>query len=442
MTWRRSLLGFAAALGLALVLLAVATLTGVTGHAAPPPPAPLTSVDAPLASNADATQTIVYLQARLKRFPTDHDAWASLGATYVAQARITADPAYYPKADGAFAASLKAEPEGNALALTGLASLAAARHDFAGAEKLARKSQGINSYGAVNQGVLSDSLIEQGRYNEAEVELQRMLDLKPGVPSLTRASYYFELRGNLTAAKQVLARAAAIAYSPSDAAYALYYLGELAFNQGDFTSAGKQYSAGLERDPAYLPLLAGRAKDEAAQGKTAAAVRDYATVVARLPQPSYVIEYGDLLTSIGRTADARNQYLIVDAEEKLFTAAGVNVDLELALFDADHGRAAQSLTAARDEWRKRKSIQVEDGYAWALHVNGQNTEALVHAKKAASTGMSNALFAYHRGMIEKALGHRTQAIAALRRALRINPAFSTLLAPKARTALTTLQTSK
>jgi len=441
-TWRRGLLGVTAALGLALVLLAVATLTGVTRRAPAPAPVALTSLDAPLASTADTTQTIAYLQARLKKFPTDHDAWASLGATYIAQARITADPAYYPKADGAFAESLKAEPEGNGLALSGLASLAAARHDFVGAEKLARQSKAINSYGAVNQGVLSDSLIEQGRYDEAQVELQRMLDLKPGVPSLTRASYYFELNGKLTAAKQVLTRAAAIAYSPSDAAYGLYYLGELAFNQGDFGTADKQYNAGLDRDPAYLPLLAGRAKAEAAQGHTAAALRDYATVVARLPQPSYVIEYGDLLTSIGRTDDARNQYAVVDAEEKLFTAAGVNVDLELALFDADHGRPVQSLTAARDEWRKRKSIQVEDGYAWALHVNGHDAEALVHAKGAARTGMSNALFAYHRGMIEKALGHRTQAIASLQRALRINPAFSTLLAPKARAALTALQASK
>lgn len=440
MTWRRGLLGFAAALGLALVLLAVATLTGVT-HRPPAPPVALTSVEAPLASNADTTLTIAYLQARLKKFPTDHDAWAALGATYVAQARITADPAYYPKADGAFAESIKAEPEGNALALTGLASLAAARHDFVGAEKLARRSQSINSYGAVNQGVLSDSLIEQGRYDEAQVELQRMLDLKPGVPSLTRASYYFELNGNLTAAKQVLTRAAAMAYAPSDAAYALYYLGELAFNQGDFVTARQQYDAGLLRDPAYLPLLAGRAKVEAAQGDNPAALRDYATVVARLPQPSYVIEYGDLLTSVGRVDDARNQYRIVDAEEKLFTAAGVNVDLELALFDADHGRPAQSLVAARDEWQKRKSIQVEDGYAWALHVNGRNTEALAHAKAAARTGMSNALFAYHLGMIEKALGHRTQAIAALQRALRINPAFSALLAPKARAALAVLRTA-
>lgn len=336
-TARRLGLGALVAAALAFLLLFVATVTGTTSSEGKSVQGSTSTFDTPLASNADTAQTILFLQARLKKFPSDQDTWAALGATYITQARLSADPSYYPKADGAFAESLKVEPVGNALALTGLATLAAARHDFVGAEKLARQSKAVNPYGAVNQGVLSDALIEQGRYDDAEVELQKMLDLKPGVPSLPRASYYFELRGDNKDATAVLNRAASIAYSPSDAAYALYYLGELAFNSGDLATAAKHYSAGLTRDPSYLPLVGGRAKVEAAQGKTAAAVRDYASVVARLPQPSYVIEYGDLLESLGRSKAASAQYAVVAAEEKLFIAAGVNVDLELALFDADHG---------------------------------------------------------------------------------------------------------
>ena len=442
MTARRVGVGALVAAALAFFLLFVATVTGRTSSEGKSLQGSTTSLDTSLASNADTAQTIAFLQARLKRFPSDHDTWAALGATYVAQARLTADPSYYPKADGAFAESIKVEPVGNALALTGLATLAAARHDFVGAEKLARQSKAINAYGAVNQGVLSDALIEQGRYDEAEVELQKMLDLKPGVPSLTRGSYYFELRGDNKDATAVLNRAASIAYSPSDAAYALYYLGELAFNSGDLATAAKHYAAGLVRDPAYLPLVEGRAKVEAGQGRTAAAIRDYATVVARLPQPSYVIEYGDLLQSLGRSKAAAAQYAVVGAEEELFIAAGVNVDLELALFDADHGHPAAALTAAKAEWDKRHSIQVEDAYAWALHVNGRDTEALVHARGAARTGMSNALFAYHRGMIEKSLRMKPAAVTSLERALRINPHFSTLLAPKANAALAQLKGAK
>lgn len=428
----------ALAVALCLAMLFVATVFGPTTSSPEPVRVSANSVDVPLASDATTSASIARLQARLRTFPADSGSWASLGALYVAQARLTADPSYYPKADGAFAKSLAAKANDNALALTGMATLAAARHDFAGAEKLARRSKTINPYGALNQGVLADALIEQGRYSAAEVELQRMLDLKPGVPSLTRASYFFELHGRQQDAVAVLKRAASIAYSPSDVAYARYYLGELSFNAGDLDGAAKEYAAGTAEDPAYLPLIAGRAKVEAARGNTAAAVRDYEHVVTRLPQPLYLIEYGDLLSSLGRSEAAAKQYAVVKAEEKLFTAAGVNVDLEVALFDADHGRAASALAAAQSEWDRRQSIQVEDGYAWALHVSGRDREALVHAKHAQRTGIKSALFAYHQGMIEASLGMNDQALSSLRRALAINPHFSTLQAPIARRTLTKL----
>jgi len=65
--------------------------------------------------------------------PGDWTAWAGLAADYVQEARITADPTYYPKADGAVAKSQQIEPHDNFLALTVKATIAAARHDFAGA---------------------------------------------------------------------------------------------------------------------------------------------------------------------------------------------------------------------------------------------------------------------------------------------------------------------
>jgi len=67
---------------------------------------------------------------------------------------------------------------------------------------------------------------------------------------------------------------------------------------------------------------------------------------------------------------------------------------------------------------------------------------LVHAERAARTGMSNALFAYHRGMIEKSLGRDRDAVRSLRRSLSINPYFSPLHAPRARAALKQLETTR
>jgi hypothetical protein len=65
-------------------------------------------------------------------------------------------------------------------------------------------------------------------------------------------------------------------------------------------------------------------------------------------------------------------------------------------------------------------------YAWALHKNGRDAEALDYAREATSTGMRNALFSFHRGMIEAALGQNNAARTDLTGALAVNPHFNPL----------------
>lgn len=378
------------------------------------------------------------LQARLRRLPGDWDAWAALGVTYVEQARATADPTFYRRAEGALQESLRVRPDGNATALAGSAALAAARHDFAGALEQADAALAVNAYDTAALGVRTDALVELGRYDEAFATLQRMLDLRPGVPALARASYAFELRGDLDGARAALEQALAVASRPADAAFAHQYLAELAFNAGDLAAAATHAEDGLTVDPSAVALRAVRARVLAARGETAAALREWADVVRRLPQPSYLVEYGDLLASLGRTAEAERQYALVAATQRLFQAQGANVDLELALFDADRGRVDAALAAARAEWERRRSVHVADAYAWALHAAGRHSEALEHAVAAERLGTQSALFAYHRGRIEHALGLEGAARASLSRALRLNPHFSPVHAPVAEQLLAEL----
>ena len=61
------------------------------------------------------------------------------------------------------------------------------------------------------------------------------------------------------------------------------------------------------------------------------------------------------------------------------------------------------------------------------------------ADKAAGTGWRNALFLFHRGMIEKALGRSAAASTDLHAALTLNPHFNPLQTPVAQHALTALQ---
>lgn len=439
--WRRRAGLAAAAAGLAGVMSISAALL------AQPEVAPSVSAGGGVAAGqpvgrSESAAGVATLQERLVRLPDDWDAWATLGSAYVAQAQQSADTTLYSRADEAFATSLEIRPEDNAPALIGQGTLAASRHDFVTALKLGQQAQRLNASSPATHGLLVDALIELGRYDEAVTELQRMVDLRPDVASFTRVSYYRELTGDTEGARVALEQAGRFAFSPADSAFVEQYLAELAFNQGDLDQAAVHVEAGLRHAPRSPRLLAVRAQVQAATGDVDAALASYREATTRLPEPGYLIAYGELLQSQGRDAEASEQYAVVDAVAQLFRAAGADPDLELALYDADHGRPDAALELAEREWQIRKSVHTEDAYAWALHVNGRSEEALEHALAADALGGSNALFAFHRGMIEKSLGLQEQARASLQEALAINPHFSPLHGDTAETALDELGTTE
>lgn len=384
------------------------------------------------------TASIIAAQQRLEDVPADDMTWAQLGSAYVEQARITADPSYYDKADGALHQSLTLRPEGNDAAMTGQGALANARHDFAGAARLAGQALAVNPYNAAAWGVLTDARTQLGDYAGATEALQRMLELNPGLASFTRASYDAELHGDLAGARSALEQALDTTQGGAGEAFCRTYLGALAFSRGDLEEADAQYAAGLEVMPDDPPLLLGRARVLAAQGRHDAAVEDFRTVVNRQPLPEYLVEFGEYLESQGRDEEAEQQFALVETVRALFVANGVSDDLTAALFAADHGDPAAALAAAQAEFDRRQNIDSHDALAWALHSAGRDAEALPHAQEATALGGASALFLYHRGVIEASVGQLDQARVTLTQALGTNPHFSPLHAPRAEELLSSL----
>jgi tetratricopeptide (TPR) repeat protein len=414
-----------AAVGLGLALFSVSGLLArPQGEVAPAP-----------AVSAPPTSSIEVLQERLRRLPNDWIAWSALGSAYLDEAVATGDPAYYNKVEGALQKSLKIHPQENAAALTGQAALAASRHDFSTALKLARASQRFNSYNTANQGVLVDALVELGRYDQAEVELQRMVDVKPSVPAFTRVSYYRELHGDTAGAREALERADALASRATDQAFIARYLAELAFSTGDLPAALEHVDRGLQAAPGNPSLLATRAKTRVSAGNVVGGLQDYSVSTALVPLSTTIADYAAALRAAGRTEEAHQQEELVRTTYQLLRDNGSNVDLELALYEADRGHGIVALVAARREYRRRVSVHTEDALGWALHVAGQDKSALKHARAAERLSTTNAAFAYHRGMIEHSLGMKPAAQRSLHRALRINPHFSLAGSAKARHTL-------
>ncbi|MFD7879002.1 tetratricopeptide repeat protein [Streptomyces sp. NPDC059766] len=441
--WRVGQLAGCAAL-LAVALTAGSIAVDAARDSRPVAVAAPAAVSPALLGSGDLNAGIAALQAHLRAQPRDFGSWATLGLAYVEQARTQGDPSRYPQAEQAFTRSLALAPD-NDPALAGRAALAAARHDFRNALVYADRALKQNPYSERALCSRIDALVELGRYDDAQKAADLADARHPGVPVFTRYAYVHELRGDVATARRVLQQALDTATSPGDVAYVSSQLGQLAWNQGDDKAALDHYARALGADENYLPALEGRARAQAASGDRAAAITGMENVVSRYPLPGPLVELGELYEARGAEGDrvkADDQYALVDAWIALARANGVDADLDTALAAAEHGDAKAALRAARAEWARRHTVHTADALAWALHVNGQDTEALALAHEATATGYRNASFLYHRGMIERATGHAKDARTHLAAALKLNPGFSPLGARAARDALKSLEAAR
>ena len=431
---RRLLIAGAAAVIAAAALSLGNALRG--GPDAAATPAPSVAV-APAAASTRSTQaTVEQLQTRLRANPRDAHGYALLGVAYEQRARETGDPTYYTKADGALHRALSLAPK-DLVATNGLGSLALSRHRFREALALGRKAHRLSPTTALTYGIVGDALVEVGRYPAAFGAFDTMARLKPGLASYSRISYGRELLGQTAGAIQAMQLAVDAATSePEPTAWTHWQLGKLYWSVGRIGAAEHEYRAALAAFPNYVYALDALAQVEAARGHIAKAISLERRAVDEIPLPQFVGLLGDLYRSSGKTGLARRQYELVGVIQRLLVANGVKTDLETALFDIDHGiRLRHALALARRAQTDRPSIDGDDVLAWSLARNGRCGEAFGWSRQALRLGTRDALKLFHRGMIERCLGHRTAARSYLQRALALNPHFSIVWSPIARKAL-------
>jgi tetratricopeptide (TPR) repeat protein len=431
------------ALGALVALAGAAALAfgGLLGESAsaPRPLAPVGVAATELLQGFSPGDTADYVAALERRVAADRDdaeGRTLLGLAYLQRARETGDAGFYPRAEEALRQALALAPRDHRT-LTGLASLAASRHDFLAALRLARRALAFAPSFAAAHGIRGDALAELGRYREAFAAFDRMATLKPTLASYARVAYARELLGRGRAAAEALGLAVeAGAGAPEHEAWALVQLGNLELGTGRVQAAARAYRAALARVPGYPSAEVGLARVAAARGRFDEAVERLRAVVARVPLPEYAVRLSEVLRAAGREKEAREADTLVATLARLLAANGVRTELETALFDLDRGRRlGDALARAREAFGRAPSVQAEDVLAWALFKNGHCGEARAHSVRALRLGTRDALMHFHRGMIERCLGNRAAARAFLARALAIDPHFSPLHAPVAREAL-------
>ena len=384
---------------------------------------------------ASTDQRIASYQAIVRAKPRVAAGYTLLAAAELQKVRETGDAGYYTRAAATLERGLGFAP-GDPGLLTERGALAASRHDFAAALRDGERAHRADATIARPFGVIVDAEVELGRYAAAGRSLQEMVDRRPDLASYSRVSYFRELHGDIAGARTALELAvSAGGEAAENVAYVQTLVGNLEFGSGRLEPAGRAYREALFRFPGYVPARVGLARIDAARGRTGAAIRRFRAAVSTLPLPEYVIALGDVELAAGRGAAARRDYALVGAEQRLLAAGGVNTDVDLAIFEADHGSPQRGVTLARRAWAAAPSVRSADALGWTLTAAGKARAGLVWSRRALKLGSRDALFLYHAGMTAIAAGRPDLARTWLRSSLARNTRFSPLYAPRAERAL-------
>jgi tetratricopeptide (TPR) repeat protein len=184
----------------------------------------------------------------------------------------------------------------------------------------------------------------------------------------------------------------------------------LLFTLGRLDDAAAEYRASLDAFPGYVHALAGLGRVAAAHEDWDAAVASYSQAIERVPLPEYVIALGDVYEAAGDEGRAQQQYDLVAAIQQLYAANGVNLDLQIAQFNADHNRdLAATVQRARQTYAEQPSLQAADVLAWCELKAGNVDAARAAIERALATGTRDPLVLFHAGMIYRAAGDVVRA---------------------------------
>jgi tetratricopeptide (TPR) repeat protein len=370
-------------------------------------------------------------RAAVRAAPDDADAYALLGEAYVAEARSTGDPSLYARAERALDAALRRDAR-SVGALVGAGTLAGLRHDFREQLRVGLEARRAAPGLARPLAVVADAQIELGRYRGAARSIQRLVDLKPGLPAYARVSYYRELTGDPRGAVRAMRFASSAGGAPESLAYVQTLTGNLELARGRPRAARSAYFAALRTVPDYSDALEGLARVDAARGDRRSALARLRRLARERPPARALALLAELELAAGRPRAARVHVIAARAQHARDRAGGGLPDAEAVLFEADHGSASRAVELGRRVWREKPSIRSADALGWALTRAGRPAAGLRWARRALKLGSLDPTFRYHAGIAARGTpeGRRNLRLA-LRHGLDAYP----LHADRARAAL-------
>jgi tetratricopeptide (TPR) repeat protein len=232
------------------------------------------------------------------------------------------------------------------------------------------------------------------------------------LPGLTRGAYLRELFGDVDGALDLMNMAyqSTPPTEAEDRAWILTQMGHLQLSQGKTAEAESLQQQALAFFPAYHYALGNLAKVHIAQRRYDDAVVLLRQRYQAAPHAENLYDLAEALELSGRSDEAKKAFAEFETKSLLESVRADNSNRELIFYYADHAHEpAKALNVARQEFARRHDVYTLDAYAWALHVNGQDSEARKQIDAALSVGTRDAKMLRHAGEIALQLGDRAAA---------------------------------
>ena len=396
----------------AIMLVILGTAAAFAQNPAPQPPA-----------SSPAQLNIAKAQQIIAKNPKDYEAYNALALALARRARETSDPNFYTQAEQALDKSFAISP-GNYDGARIQVWLLLGKHEFASALEAATKLNKRVPDDVMVYGFLTDSNVELGNYAAAENAAQWMLNLRPGnLPGLTRAAYLRELFGDPEGAVELM-KMALDSTPPSEAedrAWITTQIAHLKLATGKTSEAEELLQQALATFPGYHYALRYLGKVRLQQQRYDEAVALFRQRYEAAPHAENLFDLAEALQMADRTAEAKAAFAQFEAKSLAETNRADNSNHELIIYYADYANEpAKSLEVARREYARRHDVFTLDCYAWALHVNGQDSEARKQIEIALAVGIQDANILRHAGEISLKLGDRAAAEHYLQQASALN----------------------
>src|SRR5271165_180270 len=374
-----------------------------------------------------AEQGIANAKREIAKNPGQFAGYNQLAIALSRRARETSDVAYYAQAEEALQQAAALAPDNFESAKIHV-WLLLGRHEFPAALEAAKALNKKVPDDVLVYGFLTDANAELGNYSDAENAAQWMLNLRPGnLPGMTRAAYLRELFGDVDGAYELMDMAyqATVPTETEDRAWILSQMGHLRFVAGRTADAENILQQALVLFPGYHYALSNLAKVRITQKRYEDAVTLLRQRYQAAQHAENLYDLAEALELAGHQAEAKMAFAEVETKSLAEANRKDNSSRELVFYYADHAQQpAKALAVAKQEFAWRHDVYTLDAYAWALHVNGQDSEARKQIETALAVGIRDPKLFFHAGEIALRVGDVSAAKRYLKQSAELNTSES------------------